>query len=164
MVLIFFLAGFQTVAAQDFSAQSANHEHQRYTASEIAAYADAAQAVLDYRFIDAKFPLKPQHGSIDTFYIGYPDSVDPPEAFLDCGEHLQVVFLPYSQRRIQDSWDNWRIYLYEIVTADTVRMCYEQDVPLKYEGLPTSPSMAIVLLAKEQAIWHVIRWSWMLRE
>ena len=162
-VLMFFFAVCQAVEAQGFSAQSANREHRSYTVSEVAFFAGAAKAVLDHRFTDTSHPVSDQPGVIDTFYVGYPDSADPPEAFLDYGEHPQAVFLPYSQRRIQGSNDNWRIYIKRVVSADKVDMWYEQDVPASEYGL-WGPIMADVLLAKRQETWHVIEWSWILRK
>jgi hypothetical protein len=132
---------------------------QSFADSQAAYYADAAQAVLAGRFADKWVPV-PQHpGGIDTFYVGYPDSADPPRAFLERKGDARHIFLPYSQRRIQGSGDNWRIGVRQVVSADTVEMWYEQDVPASEYPI-IGPIRADVRLSRNQGTWKVTGWHW----
>ena len=137
-----------------------------FTDSIAGAYAAAAQTVIVNRLLERLPGLNLWANERDTVYVGYPDTLDPPDWFLQCSLHRHIALLPYSRHRsvAADTGfkKTYRIYLTGTLSKDSVSFGFHENVPRK-EYKMLGDIHGIAQLAYADSRWNIYKWKWNLR-
>ena len=152
-----------------FLASGQEPKYNGFATAEAAKYADAAKI-----YISGYVNIVTKQYNADTMFVGYPDTLDPPQAYLDSLSVPKLKLLPYSVRRPEATdevggrshmvlFDRSRHYdpplTIHIVTPaspDTIALEYDLGVPRR-ERAEWGDIVMQPVLVRDSSAWRIFR-------